>query len=104
MSCTHLVQNSVSYLNFLVIPGHAAQLVRRVNDRDKPFTKLMVSLNKIFVASVALSTISGVVLLRTVAQTTANRVFKAGFAGFGTIAALVALFGAVKLAQALRQS
>jgi hypothetical protein len=90
---------SRNYLAALVIPGNASGHFIVAEGSEQAFLKLMVNLNKAFIASVVLSTISGVALLRTVAQTTANHVFKAGFAGFGTLAALIALFGVVKLYQ-----
>jgi membrane protein involved in colicin uptake len=79
------------------MPGFANGLM--INPESQRAYGFMDKTNKAFLTSVALSIISGVALLCTAAKTTANRVFKAGFAGFGTLAVLIALFAVVKLYQ-----
>jgi hypothetical protein len=65
-----------------------------------PVAQLTEKLNRLIFVSVLLSTVLGLALLRTAPQTTANRIFKVGFAGFGTLAALITLYGLVKIYQA----
>lgn len=92
MKCGELCQ---LYAPMFFVPGYVNGVM--INPASIRAYGFMHHVSKAVLTSVALTVISGAALIFTAKQSTANRAFKAGFAGFGTLAAVIVLCAAAKL-------